>query len=459
MSFCLYQRLNIKKNGTIFVELKDGIGFNLSWNYPLLLTKSKKRTPLTFELFEISEKIVFENVHLEYDKLMKSTANGNSVTFDILRHKPKFVELTVFWNYKGTNVSSISLNPRKFFQRILIQKCGSLMIRLKGGNGFEFKWEKSTKCFTDEKRQKFATYYFSVSFINDGIDLEKVIMKHPHGSCDMYPYKNVTLHLLETEPKWIELDILFSTEIGNKIPISEQWRKQQMAFFLQQQGFAAKSKKSTEPNLSPFDEALKEHGGSQVSLEALRKMKNRDNNFVDGQQLFGTNSSTYEDASLTKNEEKSSGTSKIELSFQTNAIKNDNNIKANIIHEKSIETMEKDLKAAEKESNINETENTNFCPFKLLKSKKYFDVIFCTNDSKKVFGHRCILFTFSDIFEAFFNSSDNSNIPIEIEVDFPESLVSRAIEFCYGKFDIIQGFEEELIKFAEKYSIKGLKLA
>uniref|UniRef100_A0A914NYF6 BTB domain-containing protein n=1 Tax=Panagrolaimus davidi TaxID=227884 RepID=A0A914NYF6_9BILA len=84
-------------------------------------------------------------------------------------------------------------------------------------------------------------------------------------------------------------------------------------------------------------------------------------------------------------------------------------------------------------------------------SKKYFDVIFCTNDSKKVFGHRCILFTFSDIFEAFFNESND--IPIEIEVDFPESIVSRAIEFCYGKTDGIHGFEEELIEFAEKYSI------
>uniref|UniRef100_A0A914PHQ5 BTB domain-containing protein n=1 Tax=Panagrolaimus davidi TaxID=227884 RepID=A0A914PHQ5_9BILA len=461
MSFCLYQRLNIKKNGSIFVELKDKIGFNLSWNYPLLLTESKKIIPLTFELSEISEKIVLENVHLEYDKLTKSTANGSSVTFDILRHKPKFVEFTVFWNYKGTNVSLIQMNPRKFFQRILIQKCGSLMIRLKGGNGFEFKWEKSTKRFTDEKRQNFATYYFSVSFVNDVIDLEKVIMKHPHGICDMYPYKKVALHLLETEPKWIELDILFSTEIGNnqKIPFSELWEKQQKAFFLQQQEFSAKSKKSTESNLSPFDETLKEHGDSQVPLEALREMKNKDNHFVDGQQLFGTNSSKYENASLTKNEEKSSGTSKIELSFQTNAIKNDNNIKANIIHEKSIETMEKNLKAAENESNINETEITNFDPFKLLKSKKYFDVIFYTNDSKKVFGHRCILFTFSDIFEAFFNSSNNSNIPIEIEIDFPESIVSRAIKFCYGKIDRIQGFEEELIEFAEKYSIKGLKKA
>uniref|UniRef100_A0A914PA52 BTB domain-containing protein n=1 Tax=Panagrolaimus davidi TaxID=227884 RepID=A0A914PA52_9BILA len=58
---------------------------------------------------------------------------------------------------------------------------------------------------------------------------------------------------------------------------------------------------------------------------------------------------------------------------------------------------------------------------------------------------------------AFFN--EDTNIPIEIEVDFPESIVSRAIEFCYGKIDGIQGFEDELIEFAEKYSIKGLKEA
>uniref|UniRef100_A0A914QNJ8 BTB/POZ domain-containing protein n=1 Tax=Panagrolaimus davidi TaxID=227884 RepID=A0A914QNJ8_9BILA len=58
---------------------------------------------------------------------------------------------------------------------------------------------------------------------------------------------------------------------------------------------------------------------------------------------------------------------------------------------------------------------------------------------------------------AFFNESND--IPIEIEVDFPESIVSRAIEFCYGKIDGIQGFEDGLIEFAEKYSIKSLKEA
>uniref|UniRef100_A0A914QF81 Uncharacterized protein n=1 Tax=Panagrolaimus davidi TaxID=227884 RepID=A0A914QF81_9BILA len=52
-----------------------------------------------------------------------------------------------------------------------------------------------------------------------------------------------------------------------------------------------------------------------------------------------------------------------------------------------------------------------------------------------------------------------SEIPIEIDVDFSETTVNRAIQFCYGKIDGIKNYENDLIKFADKYGIKGLKKA
>lgn len=92
----------------------------------------------------------------------------------------------------------------------------------------------------------------------------------------------------------------------------------------------------------------------------------------------------------------------------------------------------------------------------VFSSKKYFDVIFYTNDSKKVFGHRCILYKFSDIFTALFDQS--ANLPVDIEVDFSEAIVTQALQFCYGKTDDFQNIENEILKFAEKYGIKGLKV-
>uniref|UniRef100_A0A914QAM5 BTB domain-containing protein n=1 Tax=Panagrolaimus davidi TaxID=227884 RepID=A0A914QAM5_9BILA len=90
-----------------------------------------------------------------------------------------------------------------------------------------------------------------------------------------------------------------------------------------------------------------------------------------------------------------------------------------------------------------------------FESKKYSDVIFLTNDFKKVFAHRCILFSFSEIFMAFFDQS--SEIPIEIDVDFSETIVNRAIKFCYGKIDGIKFYENDLIKFSDKYGLNDLK--
>uniref|UniRef100_A0A914PD07 BTB domain-containing protein n=1 Tax=Panagrolaimus davidi TaxID=227884 RepID=A0A914PD07_9BILA len=58
---------------------------------------------------------------------------------------------------------------------------------------------------------------------------------------------------------------------------------------------------------------------------------------------------------------------------------------------------------------------------------------------------------------AFFDQS--SEIPIEIDFDFSETIVNRAIQFCYDKIDGIKNYENDLIKFADKYVIKGLKKA
>uniref|UniRef100_A0A914Y1B7 BTB domain-containing protein n=1 Tax=Panagrolaimus superbus TaxID=310955 RepID=A0A914Y1B7_9BILA len=53
-------------------------------------------------------------------------------------------------------------------------------------------------------------------------------------------------------------------------------------------------------------------------------------------------------------------------------------------------------------------------------SMKYSDVIFLTNDSKKVFAHRCIIYSFSDIFTALFDQMPQ--IQNEIEVDFSQNV-------------------------------------
>uniref|UniRef100_A0A914PI21 BTB domain-containing protein n=1 Tax=Panagrolaimus davidi TaxID=227884 RepID=A0A914PI21_9BILA len=52
-----------------------------------------------------------------------------------------------------------------------------------------------------------------------------------------------------------------------------------------------------------------------------------------------------------------------------------------------------------------------------------------------------------------------TEIPIEIDVDFSETIVNPAIHFRYGKTDNIENYEIGLIKFADKYGMKGLKKA
>uniref|UniRef100_A0AC34FLM7 BTB domain-containing protein n=1 Tax=Panagrolaimus sp. ES5 TaxID=591445 RepID=A0AC34FLM7_9BILA len=85
-------------------------------------------------------------------------------------------------------------------------------------------------------------------------------------------------------------------------------------------------------------------------------------------------------------------------------------------------------------------------------------IYFVSFFDEKVPAHRCILSSFSDIFAAIFDQNDSDGI-VEVEVDFSEATLTRALEYCYGKMDFIKNFEEELIKFSCKYGIKGLKKA
>uniref|UniRef100_A0AC35GU77 BTB domain-containing protein n=1 Tax=Panagrolaimus sp. PS1159 TaxID=55785 RepID=A0AC35GU77_9BILA len=93
--------------------------------------------------------------------------------------------------------------------------------------------------------------------------------------------------------------------------------------------------------------------------------------------------------------------------------------------------------------------------YEALTTKEFADVIFLTNDSQKVYANQCILYSQSNIFKALFD--EKPEIPTEIEVNFSQDIVFRAMKFCYGKIDIIENCEGELINFAGKFGIKELK--
>uniref|UniRef100_A0A914NZQ3 BTB domain-containing protein n=1 Tax=Panagrolaimus davidi TaxID=227884 RepID=A0A914NZQ3_9BILA len=94
-------------------------------------------------------------------------------------------------------------------------------------------------------------------------------------------------------------------------------------------------------------------------------------------------------------------------------------------------------------------------------SSLYFaDVKFITSDNQKIPSYRMLLSHFSDVFKKMFEASyaEDSKLPIIINLeDVNSDILFRVIDYCTEKYDRIAGFEIDLIKFANKYGIKGLK--
>uniref|UniRef100_A0AC34G7Z8 BTB domain-containing protein n=1 Tax=Panagrolaimus sp. ES5 TaxID=591445 RepID=A0AC34G7Z8_9BILA len=88
----------------------------------------------------------------------------------------------------------------------------------------------------------------------------------------------------------------------------------------------------------------------------------------------------------------------------------------------------------------------------IFNANEYTDVTLNTSDGKEISAHRCFLSLASPVFKEFF-----ANNFTKIDIEFNERITLKAIQFCYGNYHIVDGFEKELLEFAKIYQIQDLK--
>lgn len=94
---------------------------------------------------------------------------------------------------------------------------------------------------------------------------------------------------------------------------------------------------------------------------------------------------------------------------------------------------------------------------KILLKNEYTDVILKASNGIEVKSYRCILAAHSPAFKSIFDFTET--LPVEIECfKFGEETVLRAISFLYGKDDLLEGDELNLLEFANEYVIDALKV-
>uniref|UniRef100_A0A914QFB8 BTB domain-containing protein n=1 Tax=Panagrolaimus davidi TaxID=227884 RepID=A0A914QFB8_9BILA len=357
------------------------------------------------EISEITENIQFECVEIKNEKSTYSVDPTKPITVVISSCDPKIVFLRVLWKFieidipdkMKRSIKSYNSYPTvekelfEFCQRLTIQKNGNIFIKLKDGLGFIFYWEKSGKA-SFKGKMSYQMYNLKVSEMYNDIKL-----KYQKSIYTMSSGEVTTVEMSETS-RLVELNVLWNYKNG----YSEENTKCSLI-----SGIKSLTKKLHD-EMDPIDLNLDE-----INLVENEHTVNELYEKPVSQSTQLSPSSSIQEATIPENKE------------------------------------EKVAENAEINFSLSSPLNAAF------ESKKYADVIFLTNDFKKVFAHRCILFSFSEIFMAFFDQS--SEIPIEIDVDFSETIVNRAIQFCYGKIDGIKNYENDLIKFADKYGIKGLK--
>uniref|UniRef100_A0A914P1M4 BTB domain-containing protein n=1 Tax=Panagrolaimus davidi TaxID=227884 RepID=A0A914P1M4_9BILA len=91
-----------------------------------------------------------------------------------------------------------------------------------------------------------------------------------------------------------------------------------------------------------------------------------------------------------------------------------------------------------------------------MSDKTYADVVLFSSTGKEILTYRCILAKFSKFFKTIFDETKELPVQCEIE-EFDTETIIAALNFCYGKNDVIKNNEKKLFEFAEKYCIEELK--
>uniref|UniRef100_A0A914QAD7 BTB domain-containing protein n=1 Tax=Panagrolaimus davidi TaxID=227884 RepID=A0A914QAD7_9BILA len=95
---------------------------------------------------------------------------------------------------------------------------------------------------------------------------------------------------------------------------------------------------------------------------------------------------------------------------------------------------------------------------KILLKNEYTDVILKASNGIELKSYRCILAANSPTFKSIFDFNANGLLPIEIECEkFSAETILRALSFLYGKNEMLDGDELNLLEFANEYSIGALK--
>uniref|UniRef100_A0AC35F940 BTB domain-containing protein n=1 Tax=Panagrolaimus sp. PS1159 TaxID=55785 RepID=A0AC35F940_9BILA len=94
----------------------------------------------------------------------------------------------------------------------------------------------------------------------------------------------------------------------------------------------------------------------------------------------------------------------------------------------------------------------------ILLKNEYTDVILKASNGIELKSYRCILAANSPTFKSIFDFNADSGLPIEIECEkFSAETILRALSFLYGKNEMLDGDEMNLLEFANEYSINTLK--
>uniref|UniRef100_A0AC34FRR0 BTB domain-containing protein n=1 Tax=Panagrolaimus sp. ES5 TaxID=591445 RepID=A0AC34FRR0_9BILA len=91
----------------------------------------------------------------------------------------------------------------------------------------------------------------------------------------------------------------------------------------------------------------------------------------------------------------------------------------------------------------------------IFNANEYTDVTLNTSDAKEITAHRCFLSNASPFFKGFFEKKTRNSSKLDIEFD--EKITQKALQFCYGVDNVVDGFETELLSFAKSYEIQKLK--
>uniref|UniRef100_A0A914ZE75 BTB domain-containing protein n=1 Tax=Panagrolaimus superbus TaxID=310955 RepID=A0A914ZE75_9BILA len=105
--------------------------------------------------------------------------------------------------------------------------------------------------------------------------------------------------------------------------------------------------------------------------------------------------------------------------------------------------------------NLNFEKRASTIGEEIFNANEYTDVILHTSDGKEITAHRCFLSNASPVFKSLFEK-DTINLS-KIDIEFDENITLKAVQFCYGNYFIVDGFENQLLEFAKIYQIQELK--